>query len=244
MYNIFSKSPSNKGKRNEPLPLENDGLPDSYRPNGLCPRCNKQSSFEILGSLPITYTDFISGTTGERSFRDRVSSLLCRNCNQAIAVIEEEYIGETPSRVKMESGGYVTFRGIHWWPFPDNNLSKDIPEGIREAFCEAATSMLINCPRASTVMLRRTLEAITDNLGETKGRLVDRLKALSDKGILQPSLSEWAKEVRLIGNDGAHYDPINPVTVDDAKQLLGFMRELLKYLYELPAELNRRRSKT
>ncbi len=243
MFNIFAKSPTNKGKRNEPLPLKNDGLPDSYRPNGLCPRCNKQSSFDIIGSLPVTYSEGVVATTGEKTYSDRVSSLLCRNCNQATVVIEEEYIGETPSRLKW-TGGSITFRGIHWWPLPDSNLSKDIPECIRDAFSEASTTLLANCPRASTVMLRRTLEAITENLGETKGHLVDRLKALSDKGILQPNLSEWAKEVRLIGNDGAHYDPINPVTNDDAKQLHSFMRELLKYLYELPAELKRRRSTT
>jgi hypothetical protein len=90
-------------------------------------------------------------------------------------------------------------------------------------------------------MSRRTLEAITVEMGETKGSLAERLKNLSEKGVLHPSLSEWAKEVRLIGNKGAHFDPINEVSTDDAKQLLTFIKELLKFLYELPAELNRRR---
>ncbi len=91
-------------------------------------------------------------------------------------------------------------------------------------------------------MARRTLEAITVDRGETKGTLAERLKALGAKGVLHPTLSDWAREVRLVGNTGAHFDPMDQVTVQDAQQLVNFIRELLKYLYELPAELRRRRS--
>ncbi|GMU26329.1 MAG: hypothetical protein AMXMBFR16_12340 [Candidatus Uhrbacteria bacterium] len=86
------------------------------------------------------------------------------------------------------------------------------------------------------------MEAITVDKGETQGTLADRLNALGAKGVLHPTLSDWAKEVRLVGNVGAHFDPMQQVTVEDAQQLVNFIRELLKYLYELPAELNRRRS--
>jgi hypothetical protein len=91
-------------------------------------------------------------------------------------------------------------------------------------------------------MARRSLEAIAFDKGETKGQLVDRLKVLADKGILTPALADWAKEVRLVGNAGAHFDPIDEVSLDDARQLTDFIRELLKYLYELPADLQRRRA--
>lgn len=40
-----------KGKSREPLPEANDWPPDSHRPSGLCPRCDKQSSFETTGHL-------------------------------------------------------------------------------------------------------------------------------------------------------------------------------------------------
>lgn len=51
MFGLWSR----KGKSGEPLPALNDGPPDSHRPSGLCPRCDKQSSFEAIGSLPITF---------------------------------------------------------------------------------------------------------------------------------------------------------------------------------------------
>lgn len=47
IFDIFNSEPKRKGQRDEVLPQENDGAPDSNRPSGLCPRCGKQSSFEI-----------------------------------------------------------------------------------------------------------------------------------------------------------------------------------------------------
>jgi hypothetical protein len=245
MFSFGKSEPNRKGQRNEVLPLENKGLPDSYRPCGLCPRCGKQSSFENAGSLPVTF-DFETyaierdGTRSNNQM-DRVTSLICRHCKQGVVVVEEEWVGDSP-RTKNKFGGVLSYRGIHWWPLPEAQLSPDIPNEISSAFSEAVTSLLANCPRASVVMARRTLEAITADKGEKEGSLDQRLIALSKKGILLPTLSDWAKEVRLVGNSGAHYDPIQPVETKDAQQLIDFIRELLKYLYELPAELSRRRT--
>lgn len=246
MFGLFNRSNVVKGDRNEELPLTHEGLPDSYRPNGLCPRCGKQSSFEKIGELPVTFSGGIvhpsDGSKQYRSYSDKVTCLICRHCNQGVAVIEEEWIGDQPSRDGLKNGGEVSFRGVHWWPLPKSKLSDDIPKEISNIYAEAILTFYANAPRATAVMLRRTIEAITVNFGETKGTLAQRLQVLADKNILQPSLAEWAKEVRLIGNQGAHYDPANDVSMEDAKQLLTFVQELLKYLFELPAELKRRRN--
>lgn len=246
MWNIFGpKEPKEIGKRGEELPQRHEGLPDSYRPNGLCPRCGKQSSFDIAGAIPVTFdSSYIINKAGEEEQQiiDQATVLICRHCKQGTLVIEEEWVGDTPKK-QSKGGGYITYRGIHWWPLPDSNLSTDIPTSIAGVFVEASRCLASNCPRASAVMSRRTLEAITVDKGETAGTLAERLQALSRKNVLHPTLSEWAKEVRLLGNLGAHFDPIQTVSADDAKDLLSFVRELLKYLYELPAELARRRSK-
>jgi hypothetical protein len=42
-------------------------------------------------------------------------------------------------------------------------------------------------------------------------------------------------------NDLPHYDPAKKPTLEDARDLLDFLRELMKYLYEMPADLRRRR---
>jgi len=237
--------PHRTGNRVEALPEPHDGLPDSSRQSGLCPRCGKQSSFQVLGSLPVTYdgTVFVANPDGSREqvVLDQVTSLMCRHCNQGVAVVEEKWVGDHPAHEKA-GGGTVHYRGIHWWPLPEIQISSDIPAEIVGAFAEAMSALHANCPRASAVMARRTLEAITVDKGETQGVLYGRLRNLVTRGVLQPALADWAHEVRLVGNTGAHFDPINQVSMDDARDLVTFIRELLRYLYELPADLTRRRS--
>ncbi|MDR3572433.1 MAG: DUF4145 domain-containing protein [Anaerolineaceae bacterium] len=239
-------TPIRKGPRGEILPVENEGAPDTFHPSGLCPRCGKQSSFEIVGSLPVTL-DY--GSIGIRpdgkeiyDYIDQATALICRHCKQGVIVIEEQWIGDHPRKEGL-FGGTVTYRGIHWWPLPGANLSQDIPINIASAFEEAILCLSANCPRASAVMARRTLEAIAFDKGETRDDQVlqKKIDNLVTKNLLPPALSDYAKEVRLVGNIGGHFDPINEVTTKDAQQLMIFVRELLKYLYEMPADLARRR---
>lgn len=225
---IFGRGkPKRKGPQGEILPEENEGLPDSHLPSGLCPRCGKQSSFENVGSLPVTfdYETYLQGRDGTHRHEqlNRVTSLICRHCRQGVVVVEEQWIGDQPRRQGF-SGGVISYRGIHWWPLPEMHPSPDIPTEIASAFAEAATALSANCPRASAVMARRTLEAITVDKGERNGTLAKRLERLAASGVLHPTLSDWAREVRLVGNIGAHFDPIEQVSMEDARQLVDFPR--------------------
>lgn len=243
MFGRFAKSKP-RGERGEEVPEPHDGLPDSNRLGGLCPRCGKQSSFAIAGTLPVTFESSYAlnhDGTREPQVLDQVASLICRHCRHGVVVVEEKWIGDHPARDGLKEGGPISFRGIHWWPLPETNLSSDISSDVAAAFAEAALALHAGCPRASAVMARRTLEAVTVDKGETSGNLAARLKSLASRGVLHPSLAAWAAEIRLVGNIGAHYDLMNPVSREDAQQLLSFTRELLRYLYELPADLARRR---
>ena len=173
---------------------------------------------------------------------DRASVLYCRSCHQGTVVVEEQHIGGRSWREGRElRSGIHTWSGIHWWPAAETHVSTDVPIQIAEAFQEAVRAKHAECPRAAAVMARRTLEAITVDKGETKGRLTDRLNNLASKGVLLSTLADWSKEVRLVGNVSAHCDPISSVSKKDAEDLISFVGELLRYLYELPADLSRRR---
>jgi Domain of unknown function (DUF4145) len=245
---MFGKKHS-VGKMGEKLPEKHEGLPDSTHPYGLCPRCQKQSSFDVVSTQAITFDSEIFSVSrgGEATpyHIDQVSVLYCRNCRQGIVVVEEQLVEgrswREPRTAGGAMGGAITWRGIHWWPAAGAEVSGDVPSDIAAVFEEGVRALHAECPRASAVMARRTLEAITVNKGETSGVLADRLKNLATRGVLQPTLFDWAKEVRLVGNVGAHFDPINNVSKEDAKELVSFVRELLRYLYELPGELARRK---
>ena len=230
------------GEAGEKLPEKHEGLPDSTFAYGLCPRCGKQSSFEVPRTLPVTFNPDERDASGTPAHVDQVSVLYCRSCHHGVVVVEEQHIGDRSWREDKElRGGVVTWRGIHWWPSAEAQISPDVPAEIAKVFQEAVRSQNAECPRAAAVMARRTLEAVTFDKGQTKGTLADRLDNLASNGILLPTLADWSKEVRLVGNVGAHFDPISSVSMKDAEDLISFVRELVRYLYELPADLSRRR---
>jgi len=232
------------GKHGEPMPEKHEGSPDSTHPNGLCPRCEKQSSFDLMGPLPLTFDgNYFVERDGQQtpSFHQRAVVLICRNCRQGVAVLEEQWTGEHRS-IERKGGGTIWSKGFHWWPLAGGTLHGAVPAAIAGAYNEAALALSANCPRAAAVMARRTLEAIATDKGETSGDLAKRLANMAAKGLLHPTLTDWSKEVRLMGNIGAHFDPINDVSPEDARQLIDFIRELAKFLYVLPFELNARRA--
>lgn len=237
---MFGKS---KGKRGEPVPVPHDGPPDSEHLSGQCPRCERLSSFELTGTSPLTFDGGHSvdrDGSHSRTYNERSSVLVCRHCRQGVAVLEEQFIGGVSVKERMV-GGEVTWRGFHWWPLAGTSSHPSVPPSIASALNEAVVALSANCPRASVVMARRTLEAIADEKGAKDGTLAQRLKKLNEGGLLPETLADWAKEVRLIGNVGAHFDPIQDVSKADAQQLLKFISSLLEYLYVLPAQLASRR---
>jgi hypothetical protein len=232
------------GARGETIPARHDGFPDTGTLSGSCPRCKTQSSFESAGAIPVTFSDMTAvGRDGSmtRVPYDRVAVLVCRHCHQGVAVVEEQMTGEHPS-ASARGGGQIWWRGVHWWPFPGGVSDPAIPAGIQSTFDEACRAIAANCPRAGAVMARRTLEAIAADHGETDGPLVKRLAALTSRGLLPSTFADWAKEVRLVGNIGAHFDLEEDVSVGDAEQLRDFIAELLNHLYILPSKLATRRA--
>jgi len=84
-------------------------------------------------------------------------------------------------------------------------------------------------------MVRRTLEGICHDHGSTKSTLAASLAELEGQGKLDKRLTEWAHELRSLGNLGAHYTP-EDVTREDAADALAFVEALLDYLYVLSVQ--------
>ena len=230
-----------------PAPHSNpDTPPDSRDPAGTCPRCGRSSNFQLLGSLPVSwdterYVSRVGGGAGmERPEVARVSSLVCMGCKQGTAVVEV---------IDSESGAIV-WKGFHWWPPPSSaDFDEAIPEGLRDRYTEAMRALSVKAPRGAAVLLRRVVEGIVKTSGsdeatrKVKGSLRDGLQQMADDGTLDKSLAEWAKEVRLTGNAGGHYDLDEDVSQDEAEDLAKLARQILHYVYALPAQLRRARGR-
>lgn len=225
-------------------PPDPDSLPDSDDPTGPCPRCGRPSNFTPLGWVPVSFREDVfaaeRGGGYTRLEAERVTVLECAYCRQGTVVVERQSVAAGP----------ISWTGIHWWP-PNSAATtlKAAPVAVAEAFGEGLRALSAGAPRAATVMFRGTVETIVRDVGSPAAQealkdqnLSAALRAMANEHVLTPELGSWAAEIRFAGNAGAHVDPMDPVTMDEANSLAKLTVALLEYLYELPARLARSRT--
>jgi len=123
-------------------------------------------------------------------------------------------------------------------------VDERIPEVIASDFKEALNCFSVNAYRAASVMARRAIQTICLEKGAPKGKkLSEQIDWLFDNRVITTDLQGWAHEVRFIGNDGAHpdLDDPNPVSRNDALDILDLFDEFAKVLYVAPAIAEERR---
>ena len=71
-----------------------------------------------------------------------------------------------------------------------------------------------------------------------------QIDELASKGLITDPLKNWAHEVRLGGNEGAHPDKdgLKDVTDRDADEIIQFTQEFLHHIYVMPAALAARQA--
>ena len=170
----------------------------------------------------------------------RVVVLECRNCRDAVIVVEELHFDDVPfSKWQSSSSkrGRLSWKGIYWWPVAGASAPPYVPSEIGSAFEEAARCLHARCYSASAVMSRKTLEAIVQENEVSSKNLKDGIEKLVDKKRLPEEVRELSHGVRLVGNSGAHFDSLEQVSKEDAQILLSFIGFLCKNLYGLKHDL-------
>lgn len=122
--------------------------------------------------------------------------------------------------------------------------SKGIPPNILAVFEEAVACHANQCFIASAIMIRKTLEEICKERGSSGNNLKERINALGNKIVIPKELLEGMDELRMLGNDAAHfesqvYDKIGKEEVDIAFE---FTKEILKAVYQYEHLLTKLRS--
>ncbi len=84
-------------------------------------------------------------------------------------------------------------------------------------------------------MVRRTLEGVCAENGIKKQPLIRALQEMKGGGLIEGRLLEWAEELRVLGNEGAHFTG-RRVSREDAQDALALAEALLDYLYVFSAQ--------
>ncbi|MEU4686465.1 DUF4145 domain-containing protein [Streptomyces xinghaiensis] len=148
----------------------------------------------------------------------------CRLCFQTL-ILETRTDGENPYAREANC----------IWPTPDRTLAETIPDDLRREHSEARTCFNAKAYTATVVMVRRTLEGVCAEHGINKKPLHKAFQEMESTGLIEGRLLEWAQELRLLGNEGAHYTG-KPVARQDAADAIALAEALLDYLYVFSAQ--------
>ncbi|MFD8799536.1 DUF4145 domain-containing protein [Streptomyces atroolivaceus] len=110
-----------------------------------------------------------------------------------------------------------------------------MPAALRREYEQARACYQAQAYTAVAVMVRRTLEGVCAEEGVRRRTLGQSLSALQEEGKIDQRLVDWAAELRVLGNEGAHYtgSQVNP---EDARDALNLAQAFLDYMYTFSAQ--------
>jgi hypothetical protein len=197
--------------------------------NGECPHCSPTISyFKPVASYGEAVTN-----GGHRV----VSAAQCESCKGFVLIV-----GQHPAHVQDYSLVAVYPMGK-----PNDGVAtevRDAAKDVAEDFAEALRCHWVKSYRASVVMCRRAIQSSAIALKAAGGSLIHQIDDLFKSGKITEPLKDFAHEIRLTGNDGAHPDKdgLNDVTEKDSADIIEFTEEFLNYIYVMPAKLKARRT--
>jgi hypothetical protein len=162
--------------------------------------------------------------------------LNCQGCRDSIIVVEKRLLRDT---------GLHDWKwtGTLWWPTPGSDgVDDSVPAEVAGAFEEGVRCIGVQAPHAAVAMFRTSLAHIVEDKGSEEARakkdLFHSVERMVEDRTLWDSFGTWASHIRTTGNAGAHPEKFEPVTMAQATDMQGFIRQLIEFLYIQPARLS------
>ena len=129
------------------------------------------------------------------------------------------------------------------YPLKVTDYPESWPDEIGKFWVQAQASLQHEHWDAAAVMARSALQAALRDNNASGGSLKQEIDDLAAKGILAPILKEWADQIRLLGNESAHPDPMQVIDPQDARDIVKFLNFFLEYLYTFPYQIQQYRNR-
>lgn len=203
-----------------------------------CGYCGRLAHMEAASGLHIIVDPFSYTGTKQAVFK-------CPNCLRLNIATER-----VPSVVGgSEVHPIATAAEESQWNFPtwspaykEVRQFEDVPQHIAQAASEATLCFSVFAYRAVGSLARAVIEATAKDKKAEGKDLAKRIDALRDGDHIRRHTQEQAHEIRHFGNDMAHGDFVDPVTKEDAAEVIELMVEVLDEVYQSPARLERVRA--
>lgn len=199
-----------------------------------CPFCGEKGNFE---------TEHHSEKKKPNSRKKlNFDTLKCGNCSGYVLVMwsaNESYSGP--------NSGIHDFRVLPW-PQGTGDGSENWPVTVTRFWKQAHSSLDSESYDAAAMTSRSALQAVMRQQGAVGSDLKAEINDLGEKGILPTILVDWSHELRELANESAHPETEGDKEADDvdpadAGDLVEYLDYLLEYVYDMPARINRYRSR-
>lgn len=181
-----------------------------------CPHCEHVAMHDVMGRAFWDGVDYVSNT--QLSAATEWRFLQCQKCGQICVDSRLDH------GLGLTANANVTYPAAR-------ELSKDVPEALREEWDEAQICFRNGALKSCAGAVRRTVEGTCSEHGISERTLDLSLKAMIEQGVIDQTLFEWATMLRLVGNAGAHYG--ENISVEDVQDALSFTEALLDHIYVL-----------
>lgn len=145
----------------------------------------------------------------------------------------------------MSGGG----SGIHDykvlpWHQSTTDHPKHWPDDVGNYWVEARRSIEGKNWTAAALMARSAIQLVARSHKATGKNLKEEIDDLAAKGLILPSMNEFAHEVRVLANEGTHPQPGTRGTSEkDAKDVVEFLSFLMTVMYNLPEQIKEYRKR-
>ncbi len=174
------------------------------------------------------------GWSGQQGLQPK--SFVCGHCTRGVASAVGFYhdAGSREIRICPNCERPVYFERNGQFPdaLPGDEV-EHLPTDIANLYREARASSAASCYTASVLVCRKLLMNIAVGNGAAEGKsFIEYVTFLADKGYVPPNGRGWVDHIRKKGNEANH--EIVLMSADDARELIGFLEMLLKFIYEFP----------
>ena len=118
---------------------------------------------------------------------------------------------------------------VRYLPTP-SRVGDAVPIPVARAYEEAAKCLSVGAYVAAAVMCRKAIDALIAEHQVAARSLAEGLRAMRDKGFIEPRLFEWADALRLTGNQAAHDGGV-AICRAAARDILDFTSAVIEYVF-------------
>lgn len=190
----------------------------------ICPHCTLPSTFEVLAS-------------NEENLGGRITYYATLKCNytpcQKRVFVITTRSTQSPQQNHSDSVTIYPSRAI-----PEHHRA--IPPAVGGDWTEAQKAYEASAIKAAAVMCRRVLYGVLLDKKCKEHPLHEGIKELCEREKLPGIVEQWLNEIKEDGHDAAHPHRTLLVPTENVAEAMEYTKELLRFTYIEPFELEER----